>query len=217
MKALIPYALLGLIGTGGALVGTGAFTGPVPSSPAPLPAPTPAPGDGAVRITASLDRTALPATGGDAFLRVALEGIKPAQEETSRIPVSLTLVIDRSGSMGMGNKMELAKQAALEAIASLRPGDKVCTVSFDDGAESHGCGTVGEASATAKMERAIAKLTSRGGTDMASGLRVGGTTAMSVFDSGHVNRLLLLSDGQLNQGIVEPPADDCVKYGISVP
>ena len=200
MKAIIPYAILGIVGTAGAVAGV---SGAVGSPDAPQPnAPVTSPKDAPVIVHTALDRTALPQNGGDVFARVALEGVLPKDTQTQRVPVSLTLVIDRSGSMGSGSKMADAKRAAADAIGTLRAGDQVCVVSFDDGAEDHGCATVGEgtagASSTAALYSAIERLHARGGTDMVAGLAVGGNAARKIQSAQRVNRLLLLSDGRPN-------------------
>lgn len=210
MKAVVPYLLLGLIGSVGAAFGTGMVKGgggaapPVGAAPPPAPTTT----SGAVKVHASLDRTALPAAGGEVFARIALEGVMPTGPKSERVPVSLTLVIDRSGSMGSGNKMEDAKTAAIRAIQSLAPGDRVAVVSFDDGAVLHGSATLprdptmstrsGEEATVQHLVDAIAGLTARSGTDMVAGLERGLEGALQIKDAQRVNRLLLLSDGRPN-------------------
>ncbi|MCC7070841.1 MAG: VWA domain-containing protein [Deltaproteobacteria bacterium] len=199
MKALIPYAILGLIGAAGALGSTLRAPSPGPTDPPPAPTPPP-PGAGAFRVEVGLDRAIQSAGGGEAFARVAIEGV--ADPNAQRTPMSLTLVIDRSGSME-GRKMDDAKRAALEALAALAPGDRVSVVSFDDGAIDHGSATIGERSGAelAALRAAIGELFARSGTDMIAGLDVGGSAATRIYDQGRVNRLLLLSDGRPN---VEP-------------
>ncbi|MBI1949581.1 MAG: VWA domain-containing protein [Deltaproteobacteria bacterium] len=201
MKALIPYAILGFIGAAGAILGRPAgglsrpdAAGPDGRPPAPVPTATAT----SFRVEAGLDRTVQARAGGDAFARVAVEGI--ADTNAKRLPMSLTLVIDRSGSMA-GRKMEDAKRAATAAIDALSPGDRVSVVSFDDGAVDHGSATVGPAGAAdlAALKGAIGALFGRHGTDMIAGLDVGGAAASRSYDDARVNRLLLLSDGRPNQ------------------
>ena len=52
-----------------------------------------------------------------------------------RPSVNLTLVVDRSGSMGEGNRMGLVKDSLALLAGSLRPDDTVSVVSFDDQVE----------------------------------------------------------------------------------
>lgn len=195
MKAIIPYAILGLIGTAGAL--SGRIPEPAADEPSPLPAVPKGPAPTSFRVEAGLERTSVTSAGGEVFARIALEGIP--NTHTKRTPVSLTLVIDRSGSMS-GKKMEDAKRAALEALDALAIGDQVSVVSFDDGAVDHGSATIsGEPAALAGLRSAIGELFARHGTDMIAGLDVGDAAARRVFGAERVNRLLLLSDGRPNQ------------------
>ena len=194
MKPLLPFALLGSVGVAGAVVGTGAL----PSSVvAPKPSSALHTDLGPVKVEASLERTHLVANAaGETFARVALTGVASPQQQKSRVPVSLTLVIDRSGSMGGEQKMEAAEDAACKALEELVIGDRFAVVSFDNGAEVLvDAATVG-GEGTSGACRAVRALSARGSTDMRSGLDVGGAEAKKLFGQGRVNRMLLLSDGQ---------------------
>lgn len=197
MKPLLPFALLGSVGVAGALVGTGGMS---PSTPTPTPPATTTTTDlGAVRVEASLERTHLPAnTSGETFARVALIGRAAQEKSKSRAPVSLTLVIDRSGSMGSEQKMDAAEDAACRALQELQSGDRFSVVSFDNGADVLVDDAFVKAGGDGVQSAcfAIKNMSARGGTDMRSGLGVGGDRALAIAGDGRVNRLLLLSDGQ---------------------
>ena len=196
MKPIIPFLILGSIGAVGVVSdvrGTGGGTA-TPVDPPPTVTVTTT---GPVTVKASFERTTLPANQeGDTFVRVAITGLAQQKDATTqRLPVSLTLVIDRSGSMGSEHKMETAKDAACKAVLALSPGDRFAVVSFDNGAERLATGDV----VPATVQRAclaISGLDARGSTDMAAGLDVGAQAARNIAGSGRVNRLLLLSDGR---------------------
>jgi Ca-activated chloride channel family protein len=196
MKPIIPFLILGSIGAVGVVSdvrGTGGGTA-TPVGPTP---PVTVTTTGPVTVKASFERTTLPANQeGDTFVRVAITGLAQQKDATTqRLPVSLTLVIDRSGSMGSEHKMETAEDAACKAVQALSPGDRFAVVSFDNGAELLATGDV----VPATVQRAclaISGLDARGSTDMAAGLDVGAQAARTIAGSGRVNRLLLLSDGR---------------------
>ena len=210
MKPIIPFLILGSIGAVGVVSdvrGTGGGTA-TPVVPPPTVTVTTT---GPVTVKASFERTTLPANQeGDTFVRVAITGLAQQKDATTqRLPVSLTLVIDRSGSMGSEHKMETAKDAACKAVLALSPGDRFAVVSFDNGAELLGTGDVvpGPSLEVAHAHPslmtsvhgaclAISGLDARGSTDMAAGLDVGAQAARTIAGSGRVNRLLLLSDGR---------------------
>lgn len=104
-------------------------------------------------------------------------------------PMKVALVIDRSGSMD-GEKIEIARAAAGRFIRSLGPDDLVSLVAYD----SH----VDSLAPLAPPSEAVALLAerihARGSTDLYAGWLAG---AKSV---GRGGRVILLSDGQANQG-----------------
>jgi Ca-activated chloride channel homolog len=116
-----------------------------------------------VRLRVEVDRGVLPAeTTEKAVIKIALDGIRPPRREL-RPPVNLALVIDRSGSMG-GDKIEKAREAALEAVRRLAPDDIVSLIAYDTNAQTLiPAQRVGNGR---QLERAI------------RGLEVGGNTAL---------------------------------------
>jgi Ca-activated chloride channel family protein len=187
MQRALPFFALGLIAVTGWLTAT-------PTTAATAPA-TPTDESGSVRVTAQLERTHLIAgQAGEAYARIVLEGIEaPASDD--RLPVSLTLVIDRSGSM-RGEKMVRAREAALAALDSLQSGDRVNVIAFSSGSDALIEGArVGSADLFG-ARRAISELKASGGTNMNAALRDADRAASSIAGEDRVNRVLLLSDGQ---------------------
>ena len=91
------------------------------------PAPTEA--DLAVRTESGVR----PGADGSQVVRVAVTAREVAAEE--RPSVNLTLVVDRSGSMGEGNRSAWCKDSLALLAESLRPDDTVSVVGFDDPVE----------------------------------------------------------------------------------
>ncbi|MCO5171132.1 MAG: VWA domain-containing protein [Planctomycetes bacterium] len=112
------------------------------------------------------------------------------------LSTALVLVIDRSGSMS-GEKLEMAKAAAVAAARALAGGDRVGVVAFD---------TVGTwtsplapASDVLGLRTRVESLDSGGGTSVAAGLRPAFAALRGVADAA-VKHVILLSDGQSEQG-----------------
>ncbi len=127
----------------------------------------------------------------------------PAAADASRRerpPLNLALVIDRSGSMG-GTKLSFARKAARFLAGELTGRDRLAIVSFDDEVN-----VVVPSSPVADPQPFIAAINtihSGGCTALFDGWRVGATQVAEHLDPGAMNRVLLLSDGQANEGLTD--------------
>jgi Ca-activated chloride channel family protein len=123
----------------------------------------------------------------------------PAEERPS---VNLTLVVDRSGSMAMGNRLGLVRDSLDLLTQSLRPDDTISVVGFDDQVELVVPPTQVEDRAT--IMGALASLTPRGSTDVEGGLSLGYEQARRAYRPGGINVVVLCSDGVANVGMTGP-------------
>lgn len=155
-----------------------------------------------VRLQIDVDRAVLPADAAQrAIVKISLDAVRlPRRHE--RAPLNLALVIDRSGSM-QGDKIERAREAALELVRQLSPDDLVSLVAYDSAVEVLvPAGPVRDGRALAA---AIRRLEPRGYTALHGGVSAGAAEVRRhLGESKHVPRVLLLSDGQANRGPSAP-------------
>jgi Ca-activated chloride channel family protein len=139
-------------------------------------------------------------TGAERWmLRCAVRGREVSDFE--RRPVALTLVIDTSGSMEEGQRLELVKRGVREMAKALGPGDFVTVVAFTEDARV----VLEQIPATQrwKLEDAVAGLAPVGGTNVEAGLVRGYAEAAARLVPGASNRVVLFSDGVGNIGATD--------------
>ena len=122
-----------------------------------------------------------------------------AERRTTRSPINVSLVLDRSGSMG-GEKLMLAKQATENALRLLGPADRFSLVTYDDVVEVVAPATFATPEAIRQALELLARVDARGSTDLCGGwMRGCEQIALHQIDAG-TNRCLLLTDGLANRG-----------------
>lgn len=172
-----------------------------------------------VRLRIDVDRTVLPAeTPERAVVKIGLDCIRLPRRDL-RPPVNLALVIDRSGSMS-GDKIEKAREAALEAVRRLGPDDIVALIAYDSSVQTLvPAQRVGDGR---RLERAIRGIEAGGNTALHGGVTRGADEIRRhMEDRRFVNRVVLLSDGLANVGPRTPDelgrlGTSLLKEGISV-
>jgi Ca-activated chloride channel family protein len=134
-----------------------------------------------------------------AYIKITLGGF--ALPSNQRSPINLALVLDRSGSMA-GDKLEKAKEAALMVLDRLQPDDIISVVTYDSEVEVLVPAT--KANERELIRERISALTPRGSTALFAGVTFGLEEVSKNLDAKHVNRIVLLSDGQANVGPSSP-------------
>ena len=123
-------------------------------------------------------------------------------ERTDLRPLNLVFVIDKSGSMAADDKMSRVKTGLRTMIGQLRPDDVVSIVTFDTSAAVlYPASRLGNGHG---LRHAIDCLTPGGATNLYSGLMLGYAEARKHFRAGATNRVILLTDGIANEGVVDP-------------
>lgn len=170
---------------------------PEPPTTPEAPAPAPSGPSGRLALSATLDQQILLA-GSDEDRFLLLTVAAPEAEGERRMPVDVAIVMDCSGSMSGWHKIDYAREAARELVASLQPGDRFSLVTFSDRARV--LMPAQEVLDTAGILATIDRIHEGGGTNMYDGITTGLEQLRGGGD-GYVKRLLLLSDGHANVGI----------------
>jgi Ca-activated chloride channel family protein len=175
-----------------------------------------------IKVEGRLGHASLPAERPDeTFLLLEVRGDDAAKGTAPR--AALALVIDKSGSM-TGSRIANAISAATGAVDRLRDGDQVTVVAFDTRPEVVVPLTTISASSRASVASAIRGIKLGGDTCISCGMeealtelrRGGGATGGDL-----VPRMLVLSDGDTNNGIRDIPgfkalAQRAMGNGVSV-
>jgi len=114
----------------------------------------------------------------------------------------VVFVVDRSGSMG-GGRLDLVKNTIGELIGRLSPEDHVSIVSFDTEVEIHQPMALVSNINPQALRRNLSTLDPRGGTNIELGFKAG-IEETKKLPGGVEATLILLSDGQANEGAYSP-------------
>lgn len=126
-----------------------------------------------------------------------------------RLPLNVAIVLDKSGSMRSQDKIENAKQGAVDMISYLDEADIVSVVIFADRARV----LVPAQPLTDKAEviRRIREIRADGSTALYSGVSLGAREVLRHASPDYINRIVLLSDGLANVG----PQSNAEIFGLA--
>jgi Ca-activated chloride channel family protein len=146
-----------------------------------------------VTLTCRLNKASLPAMDTQQLAYVLIEAAPGAGMAQVQMPLNLSLVLDKSGSM-QGKKIKNLREAAKRVVDRLGPQDTLSIVAFSDRkyliAESQ------PVSDRERLKKKIDRIRDGGGTAISGGLGQGLAELEKTASKDTISRLLLLTDGQ---------------------
>lgn len=134
------------------------------------------------------------------YVLMTVVGAK-ANEKKDRLPLNLSLVIDKSGSMRSERKLEFVKEASKKLIDQLDRKDLISIVTYSDWVQT--MKPSGKVLNKQQLKLKVDGVSSGGSTNLSGGMMEGYKQVKSTYKSQKVNRVLLLSDGLANKGITD--------------
>ena len=142
-----------------------------------------------------------PDTQGMHMARIGIQ----APDAQERRPVNVTLVLDSSGSMRDGNRVEIARQAAYAILDNLTSRDRIAVIHFEENVIRNK--TVTHSAPTNRdVSRSLDRLDPGGATNVQQGLDAGLEMAYQARAQSPdaINYVILFSDGVANVDATNP-------------
>ena len=130
------------------------------------------------------------------LMRVGVQGKRVTR--ATRKPVHLTFLVDVSGSMSSPDKLGLAKRSLKVLTNNMHEGDTVALATYAGRTAKILDPT--NVNKKRRIFRALKRLKAGGSTAMNSGLEIAYKLALENYEPDHVNRVIVLSDGDANVG-----------------
>jgi Ca-activated chloride channel family protein len=148
-------------------------------------------------------KPAIPAQGGAIDIMVRVQGPEQPEGDKAKVtPKRLALVVDRSGSMS-GQPLHEALKCVQHIAGCMTPQDCISVVVYDDNVNV--LMPLGPVTSPDEMKRLLSTVDSGGSTNLFGGWEVGAKQLEKGQDSS-ISRVILLSDGQANHGLLEQDA-----------
>jgi Ca-activated chloride channel family protein len=146
-----------------------------------------------ITLTCRLNKAHLPAMSTQQLVYVLIEAMPGAAVAQVQMPLNLSLVLDKSGSM-QGKKIQNLREAAKLVVDRLGAGDVISIVAFSDKkyliAESQ------PVTDKEVLKQKIDRIRDGGGTAISGGLGQGLAELDKALGPDRISRMLLLTDGQ---------------------
>jgi len=169
---------------------------------------------GEITLSAVLNRTTLYPSGQTQLVYALIEVRPEAAAAQARIPLNLSLVLDKSGSMA-GEPIRHLRDAVRALIDRLGPEDVVSIVTFET--RSQVVAPAQPARDRDALKRAVGGIEAGGGTQMSSGMRLGLQELERHAGPDRLSRMVLLTDGRssVEKGCLNR-ADEAALKGVPI-
>lgn len=134
---------------------------------------------------------------------IRIQAPEQTDTQTQPSPLNLSIVIDRSGSMG-GQPLREAVRCARFMIDSLKDTDRISVVTYDNTVDVLAPSQpVGDRQ---RLHALLRTISTGGSTALHAGWLAGAEQASNHLSPSAISRVLVLSDGQANHGLKDPVA-----------
>lgn len=152
-----------------------------------------------IRITPS--RNGAAANGG--AVEILIEAFAETGKTRKAAPLNIAFVVDRSGSMS-GAPLEQAKRAVDRMIRRLKPTDRAALVVYDNAVQVP-IKSAPVAEILPVLDARLRTIQSGGMTALHAGWLAGAEEAAVAVSKETLSRVILLSDGNANEGLTDTP------------
>ncbi|MBN1136890.1 MAG: VWA domain-containing protein [Anaerolineae bacterium] len=146
-----------------------------------------------VTLTCRLNKAYLPVMNTQQLVYVLIDTALSAAMAQVQVPLNLSLVLDKSGSM-QGKKIANLREAAKLVVDRLGPQDTISIIAFSD--KKYVIAPSQLVTDKAELMRQIDRIRDGGGTAISGGMKQGLAELDKALAPDRVSRMLLLTDGQ---------------------
>ena len=177
---------------------------------------TPSPPNTGVQFHASISQPMI-VQGSDGTVYLDLSVITPRSipRHSKRVSTDTIVVLDRSGSMGEDNKWHYATEAVRSLLDRLGDDDRIAFVTFDSNARVESPLVRATSHSIQHLKHLVSRLAPGDSTNLGDALLVAERLAQNADTSERSRRVILLSDGHANAGIVNQEGLDAISRRIA--